>query len=192
MPAMALLRPLLLAAALVPQCSGPEERAPDYDRAHFYSGWTDPDGDCVDLRHELLERTAVRVTQRSADGCRVVRGVWIDPYTGERIREAGLIEIDHVVPLRWAWEHGADEWTPERRREFALDEAFLIPVSASANRSKGARGAIEWLPEDPGARCAYVARFRRGVAVWELELSEIEEAAFRTIQMLACEGRGTS
>ena len=182
----------LLALALIPQCSGMEREGPEYDRAQFYSGWTDPDGDCIDLRHELLERTAVHVTERSPDGCRVTRGVWIDPYTGERITDAARIDIDHVVPLRWAWDHGADGWTPERRRAFALDPAFLLPVSSRANREKGAKGPLDWLPDDPRARCAYVIRFRRGVAAYDLEISDVEARAHRMIQTLTCEGAPTS
>ncbi|WP_227520150.1 DUF1524 domain-containing protein [Marinobacter sp. LV10R510-11A] len=37
------------------------------------------------------------------------------------------------------WERGANEWSREKREEFANDLRNLWPVEASLNRSKGAK-----------------------------------------------------
>lgn len=103
------------------------------------------------------------------DGCRVVSGRWY-PYTGKTFTASKPLEIDHIVPLAWAWDHGADEWTNQRRRAFALDTRNLPPADAGLNRSKGSDGPLYWLPPNAGYWCEHVLRFRRIDRVWDLEL----------------------
>ena len=94
-------------------------------------------------------------------------GRWISPFTNRVIQNAFDIDIDHVVPLAWAWERGAKKWSREQREKFANDLRNLWPVEASLNRSKGAKGPDEWLP--PNGQCGYVARFYRIVKQYRLE-----------------------
>lgn len=144
-----------------------------YDRAEFGHGWDDVDGDCQDSRAEALIATSTTEVRFADDrGCRVVTGRWISPFTGTVIQNAGTIDIDHVVPLAWAWERDAREWSKTKRERFANDPINLIPVEASLNRSKGARGPSEWLP--PNGRCDYVARFTRVLKRYELTPSANE------------------
>lgn len=144
-----------------------------YDRSEFGHGWADLDGDCQDSRAEALISTSTTMV-RFADErrCRVVTGRWISMFTGNVIQNAGDIDIDHVVPLKWAWDHGASSWTKAKREKFANDPVNLIPVEASLNRSKGAQGPEEWLP--PAGKCQYVSRFVRIVRVYGLAPSEAQ------------------
>ncbi len=141
---------------------------PGYERAQFGHGWDDADGDCQDSRAEALISTSTTPV-RFADEqrCRVVTGRWISMFTGNVIQNAGDIDIDHVVPLKWAWDHGASSWTKAKRDKFANDPVNLIPVEASLNRSKGAQGPESWLP--PSGKCQYVSRFVRIVKVYGLQ-----------------------
>ena len=107
-----------------------------YDRSEF-GGWSDEDGDCQNTRHERLIARSLDHVELSGDGCFAVTGRWYDPYTGNTYTAAGELDIDHVVPLFYAWERGAAYWDPEKQRRFANDAANLLPVSAVANRSKG-------------------------------------------------------
>nr|WP_274382401.1 HNH endonuclease family protein [Rhodovulum sulfidophilum] len=108
-------------------------------------------------------------------GCSVRHGRWFASYTGQVVTNAGDLDIDHIVPLRYAWGHGAARWSAQKRARFARDPVNLLPVSASANCSKGARGPLEWLPPDQGLRCQYVRRFRRIAASYGLVHSAAEE-----------------
>lgn len=137
------------------------------------------------LRHQLLRDTAVTVTW-SEDGCSVVRGKWIDPYSGRELRDPADIEVDHLIPLAWAWRHGADAWDDERRYAFATDPRFLIPVLDAENRRKGDSDPLEWLPSDSAYHCAYVTRFMRGVLTWDLDLSLTEAADLRRLRQQLC------
>ncbi len=131
-----------------------------YDR-DLFGGWADDDGDCQNTRHELLAELSTGPIRYSGDGCRVERGRWNDPYSGQIHLDAAALDVDHLVPLAYAWAHGADAWAEEKRRRFANDLVNLFAVEASANRQKGASGPLEWLPEDAGFHCQYLLRFTR-------------------------------
>ncbi|WP_372988277.1 HNH endonuclease family protein [Marinobacter sp.] len=146
---------------------------PEYQRANFGQGWDDKNGDCQDSRAEaLIASSTTQVQFASKRKCRVVTGRWISPFTGEVIQNSGNIDIDHVVPLAWAWRHGAEDWRDEKRERFANDPVNLWPVEASLNRSKGAQGPDQWLP--PSGQCQYVARFSRLVKQYDLQTTPRE------------------
>lgn len=163
-------------SAVLPQRSA----AAGYERSRFGSGWEDVDGDCQDSRAEALIASST-TTVRFADSrrCRVVTGRWISAFTGEVIQNASNIDIDHLVPLKWAWDRGAASWSQSRREVFANDPVNLLPVEASLNRSKGAQGPESWLP--PAKQCGYVARFVRVVRSYKLVPTHAEEEAFQSL-----------
>jgi len=139
-----------------------------YSRDKFGSGWADIDGDCQNSRAEaLIDQSTTRVRFADERLCRVVTGRWISPFTGKVIQNAGDIDIDHVVPLKWAWDHGASNWLEDKRERFANDPVNLFSVELSLNRQKGAKGPEDWLP--PAGKCGYVSRFVRIVKVYGLK-----------------------
>nr|BDD44425.1 hypothetical protein 1 [Saccharospirillaceae bacterium] len=109
--------------------------------------WIDEDEDCLDTRQEILLAEAGGTAELSEDGCRVVSGVWAGPYSGSFIFEPGAIDIDHIVPIKWAYDHGASAWPASKKVKFANDMRNLWPVDSSINRSKGSKGLDEWIPE---------------------------------------------
>ena len=157
-----------------------------YDRSAF-GGWADADDDCQNTRHERLEARSLDYVETTEDGCRIVTGHWNDFYTGEIVSVSRELDIDHVVPLRWAWERGASNWEPGKRREFANEPANLLPVSASANRSKGASGPLEWLPPDESFACEYVLRFSRVTDMYELEIPAEEATLLEQLTSEQCD-----
>lgn len=84
-----------------------------------------------------------------------------------------------MVPLAWAWRHGAHGWPERRRLDFANDPLNLWPVEAGLNRSKGAQGPDTWLP--PAGACGYTARFKRLVSRYQLALTPPEQQAIDRI-----------
>jgi hypothetical protein len=134
-----------------------------YDRDDW-GGWIDEDGDCEDTRAEILIRDSQ--TQVSFDGCRVVSGLWDLPYSGGSTTNASQIDIDHIIPLKWAHGHGGDRWSSGRKRAFANDPDNLLATYYSANRSKGAKGPDQWMPEIN--RCSYAQRWEVLIEKYEL------------------------
>jgi hypothetical protein len=141
-----------------------------YSRSKFGHGWADFDNDCQDSRQEtLIAQSTAPVRYESGNKCRVLSGRWISPFTGKVIHDPSAMDIDHVVPLKWAWENGADRWTNNKRERFANDPANLVSVELSLNRQKGAKGPDKWLP--PANRCEYVLRFLRVAKKYGLNVS---------------------
>ena len=157
-----------------------------YSRSEFGNGWDDADGDCVNTRHELLMKQSTGTVDRGSNKCTAVRGRWYDPYTGKTFYKAHDVDIDHLVPLKWAWDHGANTWTFSKREQFANDQTNLFAVEASVNRQKGAQGPIEWLPPLKSFQCQYVVRFQRVVLKYGLKLSISEKNRINTIKSQIC------
>lgn len=149
--------------------------AENYDRSDW-GGWRDFDSDCQDTRQEELIEHAISF-QLSKNGCTVVSGKWFDPYTEQYFYEPSRLDVDHIVPLEWAYRHGAKGWPKSLKVKFANDPENLIPVSASANRSKGSKGYLQWLPpvSSETAKCAYILHFDYIMSKYSLTFSESEQ-----------------
>ena len=66
-----------------------------------------------------------------------------------------------VVPLREAWESGANSWSAGRRASFARNAAARsadIGLSTKSNAERADRDPAQWLPA-VASRCAYVAKW---------------------------------
>ena len=156
-----------------------------YARERFGHGWADSDRDCQNSRMEtLISQSLSPVKFKTTKQCHVVSGRWISPFSGETIYSASKIDIDHVVPLKWAWERGANHWSSEKRKQFANDPANLISVEASLNRQKGAKGLDAWLP--PKNQCQYIVRFLRVKKTYGLSPSSVEAASHAKVKAKYC------
>jgi hypothetical protein len=142
-----------------------EKLIEDYSRDKFGSGWLDVDSDGQDTRQEILIAQNTGNIVFNTKG-RVIRGRWVSMYSGQIIVNASKVDIDHIVPLSWAWKHGANQWSESKRERFANDPINLLAVEASLNRQKGDRGPEEWLP--PKNQNQYKLRFARVIKTYGL------------------------
>lgn len=95
--------------------------------------------------------------------------IYVDPYNGI-VLDISSIDYDHIVPLHYANLHGAESWTPEKKKEFADDPSVGVNVSSSSNRQKGDKGPSKWLPEFNKA--AYCYTWLVISEKWDLSVSE--------------------
>jgi hypothetical protein len=164
------------------------ERYPRYDRDAFGPAWADTDGNGCDQRDDVLVRDLTGETRSSADGgCTVVAGHLDDAYTGRGIdftrgaRTSAAVQIDHLVPLSWAWRHGAWAWSDERRERLATDVDELQAVDGPTNQDKSDQGPATWLPPDAAYRCLYVTRFAFVVSRYDLGMDDADRAAVQRV-----------
>lgn len=138
--------------------------------------WSDSDNDCQNTRHEILISTSkTPVTFKTGDGCNVASGEWFDQYSGDTFFDSTDLDLDHVVPLKFAHGHGGDIWNRELKEIFANDIDNLLLVKASLNRQKGAKGLDEWLPPNHLYRCKYVAKFNAVMEKYQLKYIPAEQ-----------------
>ena len=166
----------------------------DYRRAAFGDAWTDdqdaPGGhNGCDTRNDILDRDLINKTYTSISRCpkAVATGTLHDPYTGMDIaftrgnQVGAAVQIDHIVSLSQAWDSGADQWSPERREQFANDTDNLLAVDGPTNQAKSDHSADEWLPASAAARCDLVGRQVKVKAKWGLSVSVSERAAMQQV-----------
>ena len=162
-----------------------EARIANYDRSLF-GNWSTTENSCKNTRHKLLEDQSLVPVSLSKSNCVVRRGKWADPYTGQEFTNAEDVEIDHLVPLKWAWDRGAYSWQESKRVAFANDQVNLFVVSESANQNKRAKGPTEWLPPSVAFQCQYVVRFARVVRKYAIEMPTAEAVALQDLQTEVC------
>lgn len=111
------------------------------------------------------------------EGCRVVEGEWLGPWSGEPFVSAGDVDIDHHVPLAHAHRTGGSEWNEEIKVEFANDLENLNAMSSSLNRSKGDRGPDEWRPPNESSHCEYARQWKAVKVKYSLNIGGSERRA---------------
>ncbi|MFD9500329.1 HNH endonuclease family protein [Streptomyces sp. NPDC060035] len=152
-----------------------------YARDEFGYAWMDTaDGvplarNGCDTRNDLLKLNGRKVEFRSGSDCVVVSMTLYDPYTGKDIAwkkaKATEVQIDHVVPLSYAWQMGAARWSEDKRQRLANDVLNLLPVSGSLNASKSDSGPASWLPPNKAIRCSYAVRFTQVALKYDLPVT---------------------
>ena len=113
---------------------------------------------------------------------RVASGQWVAPFTGAVVTDPSKLDIDHLVPLAYAYRSGGHAWDSDRKRAHANDlsnPAHFVAVTASANRSKGARGPEDWRPPDEAYWCQYAKQVARQA---EQAAREQAEARIRELE----------
>lgn len=159
-------------------------------RSDRFPHWRNADGDGCDTRAEVLVAESVREVVVRSPGCRMSGGRWRSVYDGVTTRDAGDLDIDHVVALKEAWGSGARGWSRARRQAYANDlgdPRALRAVTASTNRSKGDRSPDEWMPPRAGAHCRYLGWWLAIKVRWSLRVDATERAFLRD-RLGACPG----
>lgn len=137
--------------------SGEADTSVPYNRKD-YKHWIAIQGAC-DTRETALVRDGENVVTDPAT-CKVTSGSWVDPYSGETFTDAKKMDIDHLIPLQYAHQHGGASWDAAKKQAYANDlDTVLLTVSARENRSKGAAGPGEYMPPLKSYRCEYSQRW---------------------------------
>jgi hypothetical protein len=148
--------------------------------------WSDFDDNCMNTRHEILKAQADGRVVLSNNRCWVVSSIWYDPFSGTTLFKASDLDVDHIIPLKWAYDHGGASWSLQKKELFANDPDNLLAVDDGLNQAKGARGPSEWLPPNQTFRCQYLSLWQQGLAKYpSLKMNARENRVFQK-QIAAC------
>ena len=164
----------------------------DYRRAAFGEAWTDdnnaPGGhNGCDTRNDILDRDLIDKTYVSIKRCpnAVATGTLRDPYTNDTIgfvrgNQTGAdVQIEHIVPLAYAWDLGARNWTDEMRVRFANDPAELLAIGGEVNEDKSDKEPAVWMPPNTAFHCQYAMQFIAVLRGYGLPVDAASAAALR-------------
>jgi len=164
----------------------------DYHRSAYGDAWDDnndaPGGhNGCDTRDDILNRDLVDKTFVSIKRCpnAVATGTLHDPYTnttiafqrGAKVGEA--VQIDHIVPLAYAWDMGAYGWPDAERLRFANDPANLLAVEGQANQDKGDSPPALWMPPNRAFACQYAMQFIAVLRGYQLPVDQASSGVLR-------------
>jgi len=155
----------------------------------LFKHWIDANGNSCNTREEVLIAESLTHAQVDAYGCKVVAGDWLSPYDNVTHTDPSELDVDHMVPLKEAWDSGAWNWTTAQRQTFANDLSDprpLIAVTAGQNRSKGAKDPSNWIPPQSGYVCVYLAEWIAIKAKWSLSMDQSEFGRIRNLLNASC------
>lgn len=156
---------------------------PKYSRSSW-KHWTDDDGNCLNMRQEILKSRSLVKVKLNKKGCTVVSGKWDDYYYPEIHTKSKTVDIDHLVPLKLAHDQGGYEWSAEKKERFANDPENLVITNRSYNRKKGAKSIDQWLPVHQEYACKYIRDWKHIKKKYGLMITESEQ---KTIQVSRCD-----
>lgn len=151
-----------------------------------WGNWIDEDNDGLNTRHEVLARESLIKPVISNN--RVISGKWYDKFSGKYFTNAKDLDIDHLVPLKNAYISGASNWSEEKKNKYynyLKNENHLVAVSKGANRSKGDKSPVEWLPPNEDYQCEYVREWFKIKTDWGLTI----EDSFDEVSNRVCKGK---
>lgn len=178
-----------LRAHIVPPPDDSQTAFPKYNRKVHFGTWMHQDDSrpCTNTREMALVRdsdTTVEIQYTNDRKCTVESGLWHDPYTGADFERATDMQIDHVVPLKHAYNSGAYAWRPAVRCHYAnfLANGFhLQSVNGHENMAKGDRSPDGYMPPNAAYRCQYVSDWMKIKVIWQLTATQDEVKAIENV-----------
>ncbi len=161
-----------------------------YDRVALFGDWIDADRDGCNTRSEVLQRQSLTAVTYST-GCTVSTGRWYSYLDEAYWTVASDVDIDHLIPLKEAWDSGvyAQGWSASRRLAFANDLGYdysLEAITDNVNQSKSDRDIAEWLPPAASAHCSYAIRWVAVKYRWNLTVDSNEHARLSSLLTGSC------
>ena len=159
-----------------------------YNKAKYkrteWKHWISYETPCWTTREEVLDRQAKKgsityldkddkETKDKSKACSIKSGVWIDPYSKEKVEDPTKLDIDHTGALSWTAKAGGQEWDKQKKQDYANDFDHLVATTAKENRTKGDKGPSEWMPES--SKCEYAKVYTHIVKKYKLNLNKADK-----------------
>ena len=179
----------ILAISIANSLTVANEYPSGYDRDYF-NHWVTVDAAGCNAREHVLKAESVRFPQVDYP-CYVVAGDWYSAYDGVTISDRAEVDIDHMVPLKEAWDSGAWRWSSQTREQYANDIGdgrSLIAVSGSSNRSKSDNDPSQWMPAVRSYQCKYLGHWVAVKARWGLSMDPSEAGYVKKQLNSTCKG----
>lgn len=179
-----------LALSVLQMIRQENEAGAGYNR-DLFRHWNDADGNGCTTRQDVLIAESLSLAQVDRFGCKVIAGNWFSAFDGLTHTDPSDLDIDHLVPLKEAWDSGAHAWSSSQRERFANDMSdgrALIAVTNSVNRSKSDRDPSQWLPPRNSYVCTYISDWIAVKFQWQLSMDSSEWGRLKNLLSGQCVG----
>lgn len=136
----------------------------------------------------LIRDSQVKAISTDDKPCTIEKGEWVDPYSGRKVFDDDEVQIDHMVPLKAAYDAGAYKWSQARRCVYAnfmeMDE-HLISTSNFENQSKSDKTPEKYMPPLKEYHCTYLKNWLSVKLIWKLGMTSGEVKAIRSLMKQA-------
>jgi|SRR5215203_3621608 len=167
---------VLLLTGCTPETPMESSSNPKYNRSDW-GDWINQGGGC-NTRELVLKKQGSNVHVDS--NCKALSGNWISSYDNVTETNPAKLDIDHIVPIKEAWDSGATRWSKEKKIQFYNDLDNLVAVTLTSNRQKGDKDPAKWLPI-AADRCHYVAKWKSIKARYQLDSDPAEVSAINKL-----------
>lgn len=173
------------------------------DRKKDFGDWHYDKKAKHNTRFEVLQNQGQNV---KVENNKIVSGTWYIKYSGETItcnakeEISKAFDIDHCVPVSYAWKHGAANWSQDKREEFANDTGVpsgctvgandtndyekhgnLIVATAHDNRAKSDSGIADWVPSNKDYLVEYAEKWIDICSYYEISITKADYNAIKNI-----------
>jgi hypothetical protein len=141
-----------------------------------YPHWTMVSASC-DSRESILKSVGFKTDST----CRPITGStsYTSPYDGKKTDDPSELDIDHIIPLVYANNHGASSWSKEQKTAFANDVSQLVAVSSDSANKKGDNGPSGWLPQSD-YQCTYASDWVNTAIKYHISVTSGDKKALKT------------
>lgn len=137
--------------------------------------WRDSDKGAV-----VMKDSSGKVTKDKKQACSITAGKWNDPYSNDVITDPRKLDVDHMIPLSYAAQHGGQAWDSVKKQKYANDLTnphHLVSASARENRSKGDKGPSEYMPKVN--TCEYAVDWVTVSKAWNIKISPADQKVLK-------------
>lgn len=124
----------------------------------------------------IMEDAYRKPTTDMTKACSIKAGTWIDTYTGKKL-SVDSVNLDFVIPLQYANNHGASSWDNAKKQEFANDKDNFVVASTSGIAKRHGRTPAKWLPDDDKYACILSKKFISVANKYNLSITENDKNA---------------
>lgn len=154
----------------------------DADKSSYsrssYPHWITQSGTC-DTRETILKNVGFDSDTRTCVAKSKSGFTYTEPYGGRKISDPSSLDIDHVIPLKYANGHNGASWSTAKKTQFANDMSQLIAVDAGANRQKGDSGPSGWMPGNKNETCSYTTIWITTASRYGISITSSDKTALQ-------------
>ena len=143
-----------------------------------YPHWITQSGTC-DTRETILKNVGFDSDPKTCVAKSKPGFTYTEPYSGRKISDPSSLDIDHVIPLKYANGHNGASWSTAKKTQFANDMSQLIAVDANAERQKGDSGPSGWMPGNKNETCSYTTIWITTASRYGISITSSDKTALR-------------